>query len=361
MKLYQIIIRRIILLIPVLLGVSIISFSLSHVFQDPVFSYVSPARIELVTDAQLDRIREEHHLNEPVYVRYFYYIAGLLQGDWGIAQSTGIEEPVLDVLLRRFPATIELTLFAITFAVLVGIPLGIISAVRKDTIPDHIARIVALSGVSLPVFWLGLILQYIFAHIFPILPLVHRVENYVASRSPLADNILDVSIPGFGQLVIPTTGMNLIDSFFTLNFDFFISSLRCLVLPAFALSWISMALISRMTRTSMLETLKQDYIILARAKGLSERVVVYKHALRNAMIPTLTVVGISFAALLTGAVLTESIFSWNGIGQWAVQAIAQSDSASIQGFVLLSGLIYILLNLTVDILYTVLDPRISYD
>ncbi|MFW9928129.1 MAG: ABC transporter permease [Candidatus Thorarchaeota archaeon] len=358
MKTHEVIIRRLFLLIPVLIGATLITFTLSHVFQDPVYSYVTPARAELIPQAQLEQIRIAHHLNEPLLDQYFFYIAGLLTGDWGISTVAGTSTPVLTAISLKFPATFELTLVAVIIAVLGGIPLGIISAVRKDTKVDHASRILALSGVSVPVFWLGLMLQFFFAsnNFLNIFPLNCRLD--LCRGWPGPSNLVNTNILGF-HLVIPRTGVYFIDSILTFQPLLLLETLYHLILPAFALSWISMALISRMTRTSMLEALKQDYIILARSKGLSERIIIYKHALRNAMIPTVTIIGLTFAGLLTGAVLTESIFTWPGLGQWVTQAVLFSDSASIQGFVILAGLIYVILNLAVDILYTVLDPRIS--
>ena len=359
MKTHEVIIRRLFLLIPVLLGVSLITFSLSHIFQNPVYSYIPAARAEFTPESAINAIIAEHHLDEPVFPnQYLYYLSDLLKGDWGLSQVAGASTPVLKAIGLKFPATLELTLIAVLIAIFAGIPLGIISAVRKDTKVDHVSRVLALSGVSVPVFWLGLILQFFFAsdNFLNIFPLYCRLD--LCKGWPGPTNLVDTTIGGF-HLVIPKTGLYSIDSLLTLNFPLFVETLLHLFLPAFALSWISMALISRMTRTSMLEALKQDYIVLARSKGLSERVVIYKHALRNAMIPTVTIVGLTFAGLLTGAVLTESIFTWPGLGSWVTQAILFADSASIQGFVILAGLIYVTLNLAIDILYTVLDPRIT--
>lgn len=360
MKLYQVIIRRIFLLIPVLIGATIITFSLSHIFRDPILSYISQARIEFVTEATLDALRKQHGLDKPWFEQYLYYLWDLLRGDWGISQSSG-SRPVLENLAKRFPATLELTLVAITVAVFIGIPLGIVSAVNKDTKIDHAARLMALSGVSVPVFWLALILKFLLASSsgIKLFPLIGRVQYNVNSANPLAKNILDITLPVLGRVVIPRTDLFIIDSLLTFNIPFLLSALHSIFLPAVALSWITIALISRLTRTSMLESLKQDYVVLARSKGLSERVVIYKHALRNAMIPTVTIIGLSFAALLTGAVLTETVFSWPGLGSFVVDAIVQQDSASVQGFVILAGFIYVLLNLAVDILYTIVDPRIT--
>lgn len=342
-RMYQVIIRRLILLIPVLIGASMITFTISHVFQDPVYAYVNPANYERISDAQLERLRVDHGLDEPLPTQYLYYLVDLVSLDWGY--TTVENRPVLEAIGDKFPATLELTLVALISALVIGIPVGILSAVKKDKLVDHLSRFLALSGVSMPVFWLGLMMQLIIGYYLNLLPLNQRVDTLINRNYPITEY----------------TGLFLIDSIINLNPLFFISTLQHILMPAIALSWISMALFARMMRTSMLETLKQDYITMARAKGLPERVVIYKHALRNAIIPTLTVAGLSFAGLLGGAVLTETIFSWPGLGSWSVQAIIQSDSNAIIGFTVFVGAIYVLTNLIVDILYTVADPRISVD
>jgi len=235
------------------------------------------------------------------------------------------------------------------FSVAVGIPLGIVSAVRKDKTVDHASRLYALSGISMPIFWLGLLLQFVFYYQFringlPGLPSSGRVDAILIDDYPLRR----------------VTGMYLIDSLITGNFRIFFDALVHMIMPAFCLSYHSMAIITRMMRSSMLEVMRQDYITLARAKGLSERTVIYKHALRNAMIPTMTVIGLTFGGLLGGAVLTETVFSWPGMGRWSARAILSNDYAAVMGFMLLTSLIYVMANLVVDVIYSVLDPRIRY-
>jgi ABC-type dipeptide/oligopeptide/nickel transport system permease component len=321
------------------------TFTLSHVMGDPVAAYITSQEVRL-SEEQIRRIVVAHHLNDPLYEQYFYYLNDLLHGDWGISR-TDSDRPVLVSIQNYFPATAELSLVSMVFALVLGIPIGIISAVRKDRPADHATRLFSLVGVSIPVFWLALILQYVFyyqfkLHSLPSLPSSGRVNQFVWLDHPLH--------------VI--TGMYTIDSLLTLNFPVFFDALVHLILPAFALSYVFMAVFVRMMRSSMLEVMRQDYITLARSKGLSERVVIYRHALRNAMIPTVTVAGLAFGGLLAGAVLTETVFSWPGVGRWSTSAIVRDDVASIMGFMLIIAVVYMLANLVVDLLYAWIDPRI---
>jgi len=332
-------------MIPVLIGVSMMTFTLSHVIGDPVAAYISSQDVKL-SEQQIQRIVEAHHLDDPLYVQYFYYISDLLRGDWGISR-TDSDRPVIESIQRYFPATAELTMVSMVFALALGIPIGIISAVRKDRPEDHATRVFSLVGVSMPVFWLALLLQYAFyyqlkIHNLPNLPSGGRVDQFV-----WIDNPLHV-----------VTGLYTVDGLITGNFAIFFDALVHLILPGFALSYVFMAVFVRMMRSSMLEVMRQDYITLARSKGLSERVVIYRHALRNAMIPTVTVAGLAFGGLLAGAVLTETVFSFPGIGRWSVSAIVRDDIASIMGFMLIIAVVYMLANLIVDLLYAWIDPRI---
>jgi ABC-type dipeptide/oligopeptide/nickel transport system permease component len=340
------IVRRLLLLIPVLLGVTMITFVLSHMAGDPVAVYVTS---EKLTEAQILKIVKAHHLDEPLYIQYWYYLSDLLHGDWGISRSDG-NRPVIESIKSYFPATLELTIFAISMSIIIGIPLGIVSAVRKDKASDHAARIFSLTGVSMPVFWLALLMQYVFYYQFktmnlPYLPLSGRVDSLLLAQYPLKQ----------------ITGLYILDSLLTGNWPIFFDALLHIIMPSFALSYISLALISRMMRSSMLEVLRQDYITLARSKGLRERTIIYRHALRNALIPTVTVTGLAFGGLLAGAVLTESVFSWPGIGRWSTLAILRADAGGILGFTQLTAVIYVLGNLIVDVIYAALDPRIRLE
>jgi peptide/nickel transport system permease protein len=270
-------------------------------------------------------------------VQYVIYVKNLLHGDLGVSIST--RRPVADDLKQYFPATIELAVAALLFALFVGVPLGVVAATRRDGPIDHAARGISLVGVATPVFWLGLMALVLFY-----------------SRLGWA--------PGPGQLDAdydppPTvTGMIVVDSIIAGDTEDLANSLEHLVLPALVLGSYTMGLVTRMTRSNMVETLSQDYVRTARAKGLRRRAIVYRHALRNAFIPTLTLLGLSFGSLLSGAVLTETIFSWQGIGSYATKTASLLDYPAIMGVALVTAMVYIFVNLVVDALYGVLNPQI---
>ena len=332
------IIRRLILLIPVLIGVSIISFVLMEALPgDPADAYVG----ERAREEQREQARKLYHLDDPVHVRYIAYMNSLIHGDLGYSHSKGM--PVADAIQKFFPATFELTVISIILCALMGIPLGVISATRKDKPIDHGTRILALTGVSMPIFWLGLLLILVFYFYLGWLPAGGRYDTQLGGQW-LIDN--------------KVTGLYTIDSLIAGNMTRFWDAIKHLILPAFCLSYHSMGIILRMTRSSMLDVLNQDYIRTARAKGLSERNVIYKHTLRNALIPTTTVIGLAFGGLLGGAVLTETIFRWPGMGRFMFDSITGRDFPAIMGCTLLIALIYIIANLIVDISYAYLDPRI---
>lgn len=347
MRLRDYILRRFLLLIPVLIGITFITFFLTHNIPnyDPAAAWLkdktSPAARELIV--------KQHHLDEPVVVQYFYYINDLVHLDLGNSASEG-GRPVTDALRDYFPATIELTVTSLIICIFIGIPLGIISAIKKDKLPDHIVRIFSLAGISIPVFWFALILQYIFYMQLDLLPL--------GGRLPLGDTPPQFNLPLLTD--IHSTGLYTVDSLLAGDFNLFLQVITHLILPGFCLAFIQLAIITRMTRSSMLEAMTQDFIRTARSKGLSERVVIFKHALRNALITTTTVVGLMFGGLLAGAVLTETIFFWPGIGRYSTHAIISMDYPSIMGFTLMIAIIYVFTNLLVDILYAYLDPRIKY-
>lgn len=310
------IIRRVLGLIPVLILVAVVSFLLIHIIPG------DPAAVMLGTDAtphEVEKLREDLGLNEPLHVQFYRWISRVLRGDLGDSFFMG--RPVTVALLERLPATILLAVAALFFAVLIGVPAGIIAAIKQNSIIDQLVMITALIGVSLPSFWIGLNLILIFSVNLRWLP----SGGYV----PLTENFID--------------------------------GLRCLLMPAFALGFMQAALIARMTRSSMLEVLRQDYIRTARSKGLAEQVVVGLHALKNAMIPILTVIGTAFGVLLGGAVIVETVFAYPGIGRLVVAAVQRRDYPVIQGALLLISSIYVLVNLLVDVLYTLIDPRIKYN
>ena len=339
--------KRLASLALVLLGVSIIVFVLLRGMPgvDPLAAYIAPG-LPISADA-LQSLRQELHLDQPLPVQYAYYAADLLRGDWGYSRTAA--QPVLGALLGRLPATIELAVAAVTMSLGIGVPAGIVAALRKDRAPDVVVRIVSITGISFPVFWLGIILQLVFFYYLgqlglPNLPSRGRIDDLVSLEYPL-DGV---------------TGFYLIDSLIGGNLPFFGSALRHLVLPAFALSLISLATIVRIMRASMLEVLRQDYILLARSKGLPARTIVIRHALRNAITPVLTTAGTTLGLLLGGAVVVETVFSWPGVGLLAVQGILNNDSVLVVGFTLFVATMMVLVNLAVDILYAIVDPRVRY-
>lgn len=270
-----------------------------------------------------------------------------MRGDWGFSRTAA--QPVLDALLGRLPATVELAVFAVLLSTGIGVPAGIIAAMRRDRAPDIVVRVISITGISFPVFWLGIILQLVFFYYLgalglPNLPSRGRIGDLIALQYP----------------VQTVTGFYLVDSLVTGNLPFFVSALRHLVLPAFTLSLISLAAIVRIMRASMLEVLRQDYILLARSKGLPMRTVILRHALRNAITPVLTTAGTTLGILLGGAVVVETVFSWPGIGLLAAQGILNNDSVLVVGFTLFVATMMVLVNLAVDILYAVIDPRVRY-
>lgn len=329
------IIKRLLLLIPVLLGVSIIIFSIMRVFSP------DPASIVLGQHATQEKMvewREANGLNEPVTTQYFNYMKGVFKGDFGKSYYT--KTSVGKEIFSRFPATIELAICAIILASIFGIFLGVISAVKKNSMIDHISMITALVGVSMPIFWLGILLIILFSGTLGWVPAQGRIETLLRPEN--------------------VTGFYLIDSLIEGDMDAFLSSLHHLILPSITLAMYSMAIIARMTRSTMLETLSKDYIRTARAKGIAEGKVIKKHALSNALIPIVTVIGIQLGYLMGGAVLTETVFAWPGIGKFTVEAIMKSDFPIVQGVVLLVAFIFVMMNLLVDIIYAFLDPRIKY-
>lgn len=329
------IIKRLLMLVPVLFGVSLFVFLVLHLFT------ADPAAMMLgqhATTDQIEALRNQLGLNDPLYVQFWRFLTDILNGDFGRSLMT--RAPVVDEILTRFPATIELALCAIIIASLVGITVGVISAVKQYSIFDYLSMIGALLGVSMPIFWLGLMLIILFSVMLGWLPVSGRAD--------------------IGMEPDVITNFYIIDSLITGNWDALVSSLRHLVLPAVALASYSTAIIARMTRSTMLEVVRQDYIRTARAKGLAERVVVFRHALRNALIPVVTVIGLQMGSLLGGAVLTETVFSWPGIGSLLVNAILAGDYPLVQGSVIFIATVYVLVNLAVDVLYAFLDPRIHY-
>jgi len=333
----KLIIRRLVGVIPVLIGMTLLTFFISHIIpSDPARLMAGPKASPDVVDSY----REKYGLNLPVWQQYLRYMAGVVRLDFGESFST--HRPVIQDLASYFPATMELTLAALRFAVIGGLGAGIISAVKKDSWIDQITRFIAVSGISMPVFWFGLLAQLLFYQRLDWLPFGGRISN---------------------DAVVPTTvtGMLTVDSLLGGNWKTFFDALHHLILPAMILGFEPLAVLARISRTSLVEVMGEPYIITARAKGLAEKVVYFIHALRNAMLPVVTMVGLLVGYLLGGAVLVEVVFAWPGMGRYAAKAILASDYNGIMGVTLVIALVYFLVNLIVDLLYARLDPRISYN
>ena len=310
---------------------------------------------EHATEENVARIREQFGLNRPLFLdrgallqddisgffdsQYIRYLGRLIHLDLGNSIHRRI--PVAETLALRFPATFELALLSMLFAILIGIPVGIASASRRNSVLDGVTMIGSLVGVSMPIFWLGLMEIMLFAVFLKWLPAGGRLSS--------------------GIEVETITNFILLDSLITGNTPAFIDAFKHIIMPAVALATIPMAIIARMTRSSMLDVLQEDYIRTAKAKGLIERVVLFKHALKNAFLPVITIIGIQAGTLLAGAVLTETIFSWPGIGKWVYDSILGRDYPIVQGATLLIAIIFMIANLLVDLSYALLDPRIHYD
>ncbi|KOS60027.1 ABC transporter permease [Lysinibacillus agricola] len=327
--------RRLFQLIPVLLGMTFIVFMLIRAIPG------NPAQVILgqqATKEAVEALNANLGLNKPWYTQYFSYLGGIFQGDLGVSLRTRL--PVSEEIFPYLAATAELALFAMIIAVVVGVNAGIISAWFQNSWFDYVAMVVALVGVSVPVFWLGLMEQWAFSNQLGWFPTSGREDV----RNPITS----------------MTHFYLLDTLIQGRFDQFTEVLKRLVLPGVALATIPMAIIARITRSSMLEVMRSDYVRTARAKGQKMFIVVYKHALKNAVIPVLTVIGLQTGLLLGGAILTETIFSWPGIGRYIYDAIGFRDYPVIQSGILIIAFIFIMINLIVDLLYTVIDPRIKY-
>ena len=328
-------IKRLLLLIPVVLGVSVLVFIIMHVFtSDPSANILG----QHASQDQIDALRQQLGLNDPLYKQYLTFITGILQGDFGTSLIT--KSSVATEIFSRFPATIELAIISIIVASIVGITLGVLSAVKQNSIIDYLCMGTSLVGVSMPIFWLGLILIVVFSVTLGWLP--------VSGRATI------------GMEPVKITGLYLLDSLLSGDMAAFFDSLEHLVLPVIALASYSTAIIARMTRSAMLEVLGQDYIRTARSKGLVESIIIRSHGLRNTLIPVTTVIGLQLGSLLGGAVLTETVFSWPGIGSYTIDAILKSDFPVVQGAVMIMAIVFVLVNLLVDLLYAFIDPRIKY-
>ncbi|HEX7172062.1 MAG TPA: ABC transporter permease [Candidatus Limnocylindria bacterium] len=330
------ILRRLLLLIPILLGLTVIIFLFIRLLPgDPASAILG----ERATPESLARVREALGLDRPLPEQYWEYVSGLARGDLGSSFLTNRD--VVDDFLQRFPATLELTLAAMLFALVLGIPLGMLTAKRRGSWVDNLGTVVSLIGISIPIFFLGLMLKFLFAIHWPILPDSGRID------------LIEYLIPR-------VTNLMTVDALLAGEWGGFVDALRHLVLPGIALGTIPLAIIMRITRASVIDVLNEDYVRTANAKGLHGDVVDRRHVLRNAMLPVVTVIGLQTGLLLGGAILTETIFGWGGVGKWIYDAVLSSDYQVIQSGVLLLALIFVLVNLVVDVSYAFLNPRIRY-
>ncbi len=350
-------IRRLLLLAPVLIGILLVTFVLLRLIPgDPCKSMLG----ERATEEKCDAFRERFGLNEPIPVQFLRYAANLLQGDLGVSIKNG--RPVSDVLAERLPMTLELTVLAMLFASTFGVALGVISAVRHNTALDVGAMVFANVGVSMPVFWLGLMLAYVFALALKGTPFQLPPSGRLTAGTELPSLLTVWGIEDAQGLlrfvVLFISNSVLLNALIQGELDIFLDALRHLILPAVAVGTISLAIIARITRGAMLEVLTQDYVRVARAKGLAEHVVILRHALRNALIPIITVIGLQIGGLLSGAVLTETVFSLPGMGTQMVDAIIARDYPVVQGFTLIVAVIFVVVNLLVDASYAYLNPRV---
>lgn len=354
-------IRRLLSAIPVVFGVLLVTFALVRALPGEPCTAIYG---EKATPEVCERFNREKGLDEPIPVQFLIYLQDIAQGDFG--ESIRFKRPITTILLERLPLTLELSLMAVTFALIIGIPAGLIAATRRNSVADVGTMIGANVGVSMPVFWLGLMLAYVFALLLKDTPLaLPPTGRLTAGLAPTPFyEVYGWELQEGGLL---TSFLTFISNMYILNsilaFEWFIliDSLKHLILPAIALGTISMAIIARMTRSSMLEVLGQDYVRTARAKGLKQRKVVLKHAWRNALLPVVTIVGLQLGLILSGAILTETVFGLAGVGRALFEAITARDFPIIQGFVVVIAIGYVTLNLLVDLSYAILDPRIRLD
>jgi peptide/nickel transport system permease protein len=321
--------------VPTLFGVTLITFGLTYLLPgNPALVKAGP----LATPEHVAEMNRKMGLDRPVYVQYARYIGALLRGDFGESATTG--RPVLRDFLQRVPATLELTLASLLVAVGAGVPLGVLAAVHRDGAIDHASRLLGVGGVAMPTFWTGLLVLYVFFyHLGWAPPPLGRISTGIQAPPAIS-------------------GLYTVDAALTGNGRALLSALHQLMLPALTLGFSVMAPLTRMVRATMLEALQSDYVRAARASGLPPRTVVYGDALRNCLIPVITLLGVIFGFLMAGNVVVEMVFAWPGVGNYAVTSLLTKDAAPIQGFVLFVALVYVLLNLTVDVVYGLVDPRI---
>ena len=354
---YQFLSRRLLLLVPVIFGITFVTFALARILPgDPCYSALG----ERATLEQCNAYSEREGLNDPIPVQFGRYLNDIVHGNFG--ESLKDKRPVLQIILERLPMTLEITIGAMLFSTIFGILLGVISAVRRNTPMDVATMIGANIGVSMPVFWLGLMLAYVFAILLKDTPFWIPPSGRLSSGisiPPLTKTFNLQNLDGLmGTIVTFASNTVTFNALITGNFEVLRDALWHLILPCVAVGTIPLSIIARITRSSLLEVFGLDYIRTARAKGLREQVVILRHAMRNAMLPIVTVIGLSVGGLLSGAVLTETVFALPGVGTQLVRAILARDYAVVQGFTVVIALIFVFVNLIVDLSYVFLDPRV---
>ena len=327
------VVRRLMLLVPILIGLSILVFVWIRALPG------GPAQAllgERATAQSIQEIEEQYGLDEPVHIQYWTYLKTVVSGDFGTSVTT--RRPVVDELEQRFPATMELAVVAMVFAIGFGVPLGFIAAKKYGLWVDHASLIISLVGISIPVFFLAILLKYVFAVKLGLLPTVGRISATIDLEHPTNFYVLDAIIAGDPEALWDV--------------------LKHMILPAIALGSIPLAIIARITRASVLDVQNEDYVRTARAKGLAPRIVDFRHIFRNALLPITTIIGLQVGLLLSGAVLTETVFAWPGMGTWLVEAIKARNYPVLQGGILFVAFIFVMVNLIVDVLYGFINPRI---
>jgi len=335
--------RRLLLLIFVLIGVTVLIFAITALVPVDVRAMLYVRNVQRTSPEQLKRVAEEYGLNRPLYEQYFTWLGQVLQGNLGFAKTS--QQPVAQAILERWPYTFEIVIFAAPLIIFIGVYLGVQAAIHKDSIIDHATRVLSIIGWSLPSFWLGLILLSVFYGYLRWLP-----------PGPLDPNLLNFrnTSPSFKRY----TYIDLFDGLLNGRPDITLDVIKHAILPVIVIVTINVALLIRVMRSSMLEALGKPYTFAAKAKGLDDKTVVYRHARRNALIPVITLSGMLVAGLLGGLVITETVFAFGGLGQWAAQAALQLDLPAVLGYAMLSAFIFVIANLIVDILYAYIDPRI---
>jgi peptide/nickel transport system permease protein len=339
MSIWRYIFRRILSTIPTIFGALVIMFLLTRILPgDPALMVLGPAH---ASPENIENMRRLMGLDHSIPVQFIRYLGQLMRGDLGFSWHTG--NPVIQELLMRLPATFELTTLALILIILFGLPLGVIAGYYRNKTPDNIINGVTVMGISMPTFWLGLLLIYTFFYKLGIAP------------PPMGRLSSEVDTPSM------ITGLLLIDTLLNRNFPSFLSALQQLILPGITLAFFNLAIIVRTLKADMIEILREDFIRTARAMGIGQKRILFKYALRNALLPTVTMLGTIYGSLLGGAVLTEVVFSWPGVGMYAVESIQWLDYAGLQGFIIFYVLIFTMVNLVVDISYRLIDPRVQLD